>query len=84
MKRNHCDRSPQTCSAASTVATPACASSSASISSIVSGSRVDTVLRMDRRWSKGERGELDRSKLLNELELMPAPEKRRIDAATGV
>lgn len=28
-------------------------------------------------------GELDRSKLLNELELMPAPEKRRIDAATG-
>jgi len=28
-------------------------------------------------------GELDRSKLLNELELMPGPEKRRIDAATG-
>ena len=28
-------------------------------------------------------GELDRSKLLNELELMPAPENRRIDAATG-
>ena len=28
-------------------------------------------------------GELERSKLLNELELMPAPEKRRIDAATG-
>lgn len=28
-------------------------------------------------------GELARSKLLNELELMPAPEKRRIDAATG-
>lgn len=28
-------------------------------------------------------GELDRSKLLNELELMPGPEKRRINAATG-
>lgn len=37
----------------------------------------------NRGMTRRVRGELDRSKLLNELELMPAPEKRRIDAATG-
>ena len=53
MKRNHREREVKTCSAASTVATPPWASSSASISSMISGSRVE-VVRIDLRASIGD------------------------------
>ena len=54
MNKNHFEYWPKTCSAASTAATPPWASSSASISSATSGSRVETELRMERRTSMGE------------------------------